>query len=167
MTSISQLTEEERNFTRFFLLNFKVSPDIARRYFDVVFQPAHLALTMNSSMPVIIKLNRTKRINAAQLEIFRGVPGTVWPSYLPPMPRGTKATSSKDFDLTMLIGLLRNVGGLLTPATGWDQLPHPNDTLPGAHFTTLKWYRNQMAHTTVSSMDNNDFTLKWTQVENK
>ncbi|CAC5414179.1 unnamed protein product [Mytilus coruscus] len=150
MASISQLTEEEGNFTRFFLLNFKVSPEIARGYFDGVFPPTHLAQIINNSMNAIMKLNKSKRINAAQLEILRGVP----------------ATSSKDFDLTMMICLLRNIGGLSTPTNGWDQLPHPNDTLPGAHFAMLKWYRNQLAHTTVSSMDNNEFTLKWTRVEN-
>ncbi|VDI11425.1 Hypothetical predicted protein [Mytilus galloprovincialis] len=65
----------------------------------------------------------------------------------------------------MMICLLRNLGGLTTPSAGWDQLPHPSDTLPGAHLATLKWYRNQMAHTTLTSMDNNEFTDKWTLVE--
>ncbi|CAC5425167.1 unnamed protein product [Mytilus coruscus] len=65
----------------------------------------------------------------------------------------------------MMICLLRNLGGLLTPSNGWDQLPHPNDTLPGAALATLKWYRNQLAHTTLTSMDNNEFTDKWTRVE--
>ncbi|XP_052103716.1 uncharacterized protein LOC127737222 [Mytilus californianus] len=165
MTSTSQLTEEERNFARFFFLNFKVSPDIARRFFDGIFPPTHLAQTINSSMHAIISLNKSKRINAAQLEILRGVQGTVWPSYLPPMTVGTKATSSKDFDLTMMICLLRNLGGLSTPSNGWDQLPNPNDMLPGADLATLKWYRNQLAHTTVTFMDNNEFTDKWTRVE--
>ncbi|CAG2234572.1 unnamed protein product [Mytilus edulis] len=161
----SQLTEEERNFARFFLVNFKVSPDIARRFFDGIFPPTHLAQFINSSMRAIINLNKSKRINAAQLEILRRIPGTVWPSYLPPMPAVIKATSSKDFDLTMMICLLRNLGGLLTPSNGWDQLPHPSDTSPGAALATLKWYRNQLAHTTLTSMDNNEFTDKWTQVE--
>ncbi|CAC5414177.1 unnamed protein product [Mytilus coruscus] len=164
MTSISQLTEEEGNFTRFFLLNFKVSPEIARRFFDGVFPPTHLAQIINNSMNAIMKLNKSKRINAAQLQILRGVPGTVWPSYLPPMT-GATPTSSKDFDLTMMICLLRNLGGLATPINGWDRLPQPNEILPGADLATLKWYRNQLAHTTVSSMDNNEFTLKWTQVD--
>ncbi|XP_052106950.1 uncharacterized protein LOC127739319 isoform X2 [Mytilus californianus] len=82
MASISQLTEEERNFTRFFFLNFKVSPDIARRFFDGVFPPIDLAQTINSSMPDIIKLNKSKRINASQLNILRGVTGTIWTQYL-------------------------------------------------------------------------------------
>ncbi|XP_063411894.1 uncharacterized protein LOC134694771 [Mytilus trossulus] len=167
MTSISQLTEEEKNFTRFFLLNFKVSPDIARRYFNVKFPPAHLALTLNNSMNAIMKLNKSRRINTAQLEILRGVPGTIWPSYLPPMTAGvgSTATSSKDFDLTMMICLLRNIGGLSTPSNGWDKLPHPNDTSPGAALAILKWYRNQLAHTTVTSFDNNEFKDKLTMVE--
>ncbi|VDI76555.1 Hypothetical predicted protein [Mytilus galloprovincialis] len=165
MASISQLSEEERNFTRFFLLNFKVSPVIARRFFDGIFPPAYLDQTINRNMPAIISLNKSKRINAVQLDLLRGVPGTVWPSYFPPIPVGTNATSSNDFDLTMMICLLRNLGGLITPSNGWDQLPHPNDTLPGASMATLKWYRNQMAHATVTSMDNNAFTDEWTRVE--
>ncbi|CAC5380385.1 unnamed protein product [Mytilus coruscus] len=165
MTSTSQLTEEERNFARFFYLNFKVSPAIARRFFDGVFPPTHLAHIINNNMRVIISLNKSKRINASQLEVLRSVTGTVWPSYLPPMPAGTKATCSKDFDLTMIICLLRNIGGLPTPSNGWDQLPHPNDMLPGADLATLKWYRNQLAHTTVTYLDNNEFTDKWNRVE--
>ncbi|XP_063400042.1 E3 ubiquitin-protein ligase DZIP3-like [Mytilus trossulus] len=165
MASISQLTEEEKNFTRFFLLNFKVSPDIVRRFFDTVFPPKHLSQCINNSMNAIIKLNKARRINAAQLEILRGVPGTIWPPCLSPMPVGKKATSSKDFDLAMMICLLRYLGGLLTPCNGWDQLPHPNDTLPGADLSTLMWYRNQLTRTTLASMDNNEFIDKWNQVD--
>lgn len=90
MTSISQLTEEEKNFTKFVLLNFKVSPDIARRFFDGVIQPTQLAKIVNSNIHAIINLQKSKRINVTQLKILRDVPGTVWPSYLPPMPMGTK-----------------------------------------------------------------------------
>ncbi|CAG2224310.1 unnamed protein product [Mytilus edulis] len=75
------------------------------------------------------------------------------------------AKCSKDFDLTLMICLLRNIGGLITPSNGWDQLPHPNDTLPGADLATLKWYRNQLAHATDTSMDNHNFTDKWTRIE--
>ncbi|XP_071149836.1 uncharacterized protein [Mytilus edulis] len=165
MTSTSQLSEGEIKFTRFFLLNFKVSPDIARRYFDGVFPPTHLAHIINNSMHDIMKLNKSRIINKAQLEILRSVPGTVWPSYLPPMHVGTKSTSSKDFDLTMLICLLRNLGGLATPTNGWDKLPEPNEISPGADLATLKWHRNDLAHATVTCMDSNEFTDKWNQVE--
>lgn len=75
------------------------------------------------------------------------------------------ATSSKDFDISLMVCLLRNLGGLLTPSNGWDHLPHPNDMLPGAHLATLKWYRNQLAHATVTSMDTHEFTDKWVCVE--
>lgn len=90
MTSIPKLTEEEKNFTRFFLLNFKVSPHIVRRFFDEKFPPSNLAQDINSNVRDIINLNKTKRINAAQLEILRGVPGTIWSPYRPPMPLWTK-----------------------------------------------------------------------------
>lgn len=37
--------------------------------------------------------------------------------------------------------------------------------LPGAHLATLKWYRNQLAHATVTSLDKNEFADKWVCVE--
>ncbi|CAC5413839.1 unnamed protein product [Mytilus coruscus] len=70
-----------------------------------------------------------------------------------------------DFDLTLMISLLRNIGVLVKPSNGWDQLPNTSDTSDAAHLATLKWYRNQLAHTTVSSMDSNEFTDKWALVE--
>lgn len=88
---MSQFREEERNFARFFLLNFKVSPDISRRYFDTVFPPNNLAQPINSNVLVIIKLtDRKKIISAIQLKILRSASGAVWPSFLLPMPKGTK-----------------------------------------------------------------------------
>ncbi|XP_076082809.1 uncharacterized protein LOC143053901 [Mytilus galloprovincialis] len=165
MTSMSQLKEEEKNFAKFFFLNFKLSAEIVRRFFDRLFPPTNLAQTINNHVPAIINLCNRKRINAVQLDILRSVPGTIWPPNIQALPLGTKPTSSKDFDLTMMICLLRNIGGLSTPSNGWDKLPHPNDTLPGANLATLKWYRNQLAHTTVTVMDNKEFTDKWTLVE--
>ncbi|XP_063407139.1 uncharacterized protein LOC134690906 [Mytilus trossulus] len=64
-----------------------------------------------------------------------------------------------------MICLLRNLGCLSTPSNGWDQLPHPNDTLPGANLATLKWYRNQLAHASDTSMDNVSFTDKCIRIE--
>ncbi|XP_071141788.1 uncharacterized protein [Mytilus edulis] len=164
MSSMSQL-KEEQNFVRFFFLNLKVSPKITRRFFDGIFPPPKLAQTINSSVPAIINLYQRKRINAVQLEILRSVPGTIWSPFHPKIPPGTKATSSMDFDLTLMISLLRNIGGLVKPLQGWDQLPNTSDTSQAAHLATLKWYRNQLAHTTVSSMDSNEFTDKWAFVE--
>lgn len=85
-----QLNEEDRNFARFVFLNLKVSPNIARRFFDSVFSPVHLAKTINSSVPDIIKLNKEKRISAVQLEILRAVPGTIWSPHYYTLPPGTK-----------------------------------------------------------------------------
>lgn len=89
MASISQLSGEEKNFIRFHLLTFKVSLEIARRYFDGVFPHAHLAQTIHRNVAAIISLYQKKWINAVQLDLLRRVPGTVWPSYLPPIPVGT------------------------------------------------------------------------------
>ncbi|CAC5395169.1 unnamed protein product [Mytilus coruscus] len=90
MTLMSQLKEEERNFVRFVFLNFKVSPDITRRFFDGVFPPNFLNQTINSSVCNIIKLHKGKQISSIQLNLLRGVPGTKWTPYYHPMPVGTQ-----------------------------------------------------------------------------
>lgn len=63
-----------------------------------------------------------------------------------------------------MICLLRNLGSLSRPSNGWDQLPNNSDTLPGAQLATLKWYRNELAHATIPTMDNNEFRDKWARV---
>lgn len=94
---MSQLKEEEKNFARFFFLNFKVSAEIVRRFFDRLFPPTNLAQTINNHVPAIINLCNRKRINAVQLDILRSVPGTIWPHNLHPMPLGTKRKYFKRF----------------------------------------------------------------------
>ncbi|VDI48270.1 Hypothetical predicted protein [Mytilus galloprovincialis] len=94
MTSMSQLKEEEKNFAKFFFLNFKVSAEIVRRFFDRLFPPTNLAQTINNHVPAIINLCNRKRINAVQLDILRSVPGTIWPPNIQALPLGTKQTNA-------------------------------------------------------------------------
>lgn len=85
-----QLNDEEKNFIKFFILNFKVSPNVVRKYFDTVFQPISLSVIINQHMQKILNLINKKRINATQENILRGIPGTTWPYGNPaPLPGST------------------------------------------------------------------------------
>ena len=74
-------------------------------------------------------------------------------------------TSSDDFDLTLMICLLRNLGSIHPPSSGWDRLPSRNEKTIGAYLARLKFYRNWLAHSTVSTIASNDFQDMWTEVE--
>ncbi|CAG2196802.1 unnamed protein product [Mytilus edulis] len=65
----------------------------------------------------------------------------------------------------MMICLLRNLGGLKHLLMDGINFHIRMTRYPGADLATLKWYRNQMAHASVTSMDNNEFAVKWTHVE--
>lgn len=44
---------------------------------------------------------------------------------------------------------------------GWDNLPIYNDTSPGAYLARIKYYRNEIAHSTENSLNTWDFQDKW------
>lgn len=62
--------------------------------------------------------------------------------------------------------LLRNIPlpGINPPGTGWDNLPIPNDLSPGAYLARIKYYRNEIAHSTQNNMNSLDFQDRWETV---
>ena len=75
------------------------------------------------------------------------------------------SVSSKNFDITLLMVLLRNICGLTPPATGWDKLPLPTDLSCEADIARIKYYRNTMyAHVTQASVDDATFDYHWIHI---
>lgn len=72
--------------------------------------------------------------------------------------------SSSNFDLTLLICLLRNISGIATPVNGFDLLPLAADKSPGGDLARIKHYRNLSAHSEDSKLANNAFNNAWTDV---
>lgn len=72
-------------------------------------------------------------------------------------------TSSANFDVTLIVCLLRNIPlpGIYPPVTGWDNLPNPNDKSPGAYLARIKYFRNEIAHSIENNLNNIDFQDKW------
>ncbi|CAG2232668.1 unnamed protein product [Mytilus edulis] len=120
----------------------RVVPDALRKYFDGRIPPASLATTINQNSTTIVNLVNRRVINISQLGILQRIPGTIWPPRCPAVPTGSNATSSADFDVTLMVCLLRNIPlpGIYQPASGWDNLPIPSDTSPGAYLSRIKYY---------------------------
>ena len=68
--------------------------------------------------------------------------------------------SSKDFDITLMICLLRN----LIPIDIMDRLPSATDTSLRADLSRIKYYRNIIVHCDSALVDDTDFESYWKDV---
>ena len=101
-------TKETTNYARLCRLLVDVSAHILRETFDKR-RPTGDLHTVLSSPPVhaVLQSLRKKRI----------ISPLQWGKLYPAIK---SAVSSKNFDITLLMVLLRNICGLVRPATGWD-----------------------------------------------
>ena len=61
--------------------------------------------------------------------------------------------------------LLRNMAGLVAPATGWDVLPGPTDVSREADIARIKYFRNTVyAHAERASVDDATFKTHWQSI---
>ena len=68
--------------------------------------------------------------------------------------------SSKDFDITLMICLLRN----LIPIDIMDRLPSATDISLRADLSRIKYYRNMIVHCDSALVDDTDFESYWKDV---
>ena len=65
---------------------------------------------------------------------------------------------SSDFDLNLLVCLIRNTTSETAPSTGWDNMPNDRDISKGADIARMKYYRNEyLAHKPLQQMSNAEF----------
>ena len=146
-------TKETTNYARLCRLLVDVGSQVLRETFDRILPPGSL-YTVLTSAPVhaTLQLLRKKRI----------INATQWGSLYPAIPG---SVSSRDFDITLLMVLFRNICGLVEPATGWDSLPTVIDTTLEADVARIKFYRNTVyAHTNQASVDDSTFSSYWQDI---
>ena len=152
---IFRSTKETTNYARLCRLLVDVGSQVLRQKFDSICPPA----TLNSylSSPAVQTTLRT-------LKARRVLNPSQWDKLYPPV--GTVSVSSRDFDITLLMVLLRNICGLTTPASGWDCLPPATDLTPEADIARIKWYRNTVyGHASHASVDDATFASCWTDIK--
>ncbi|XP_062605991.1 uncharacterized protein LOC134267802 isoform X2 [Saccostrea cucullata] len=146
----SIVSPEETNFLRFVNLVLKRVPKAVRVYFDTVHPPSNLAADLASEKPTLTNLRARKVINQVQWNTLFGVHSPL----------------SRDFDVTLLICLLRNMSpSTPAPTAGFDILPNPSDVSTGADLARIKFYRNKVAHSADARMNANEFNTSWIDVE--
>ena len=147
-------TKETTNYARLCRLLVDVSAHILRDTFDKRRPTGDLNAVL-SSPPVhaVLQSLRKKRI-LSPLQ---------WGKLYPAIK---SAVSSKNFDITLLMVLLRNICGLVRPATGWDTLPPATDTTLEADIVRIKCYRNTVyGHASEASVDDPSFNQYWQDIQ--
>lgn len=69
---------------------------------------------------------------------------------------------STTFDVSLMICLIRNLKSISQPINGFDKLPLPVETTPGADLARIKWFRNILAH--PHKMAAVDFNTAWSNI---
>ena len=148
-------TKETTNFARLCRLLVDVGSHALRNTFDSIHPPAglHGVLTKPPVHPILQSLRKRKILNPLQ-----------WSKLYPSSP---SSVSSKNFDVTLLVLLLRKICGLIPPTTGWDNLPPSADTSAEANIARVKYYRNHVfGNASQASVDDSTFNAYWQDISN-
>ena len=147
-------TRETTNYARLCRLLVDVGSDVLRETFDKKRPPGNLDTVLSSpSVHSVLQSLRKKRI----------LKPLQWSKLYPAIK---SSVSSKNFDITLLMVLLRNICGLVPPATGWDKLPPAADTTLEADIVRIKWYRNTIyGHASEASVDDPTFNQHWKDIQ--
>ena len=147
-------TKETTNYARLCRLLVGVSAHILRETFDKRRPPGNLDTVLSCpSIHRLLKLLRIKKVlNPSQ-----------WDKLYPAIK---SSVSSRNFDITLLMVLLRNICGLAPPVTGWDTLPLATDTTLEADFARINCYRNTVyGHASEASVDDVTFNQYWQDIQ--
>ncbi|KAL9970926.1 hypothetical protein ACROYT_G023386 [Oculina patagonica] len=146
-------TKETTNYARLCRLLVDVGSQVLRDTFDRIHAPTnlHTNLARPAVHNVLQSLRKRKVLNPTQW-------GKLYPAI-------KSSVSSRDFDITLLMVLLRNICGLVPPVTGWDNLPSGADVTPEADIARVKFYRNTVyGHASQASVDDAAFGIYWTEI---
>jgi len=150
-TPATPSTKETTNYARLCRVLVDVGTCALRDCFDAICLPPTLYTVLAASQPVLHSFRLRRIINATQWgKLFPAVPASV---------------SSRDFDITLLIILLRNICGLAPPLTGWDALPATTDVSREADIARVKYFRNTVyGHAEHASVDDATFNKHWKEI---
>ena len=147
-------TKETTNYARLCRLLVDVGSQVLRETFDRIHPPANLyaVLARPAVHAALQSLHRKKILNPTQ-----------WDKLYPAI---ASSVSSRDFDITLLMVLLRNICGMIPPISGWDDLPAATDVSPEADIARVKFYRNTIyGHASRASVNDATFNKYWTDIQ--
>ncbi|XP_066024158.1 protein NLRC3-like isoform X2 [Pocillopora verrucosa] len=148
-------TKETTNYARLCRLLVDVGSQVLRSTFDKIHPPATLHTV----------LGRTSVHYATLQSLYKGRKKVLNPTQWGKLYPTHKAVSSKDFDITLLTVLLRNICSLRTPTKGWNELPLATDIRTEDDIARVKYYRNTVyGHAPQASVDDSSFSAYWQEI---
>ena len=147
-------TKETTNYARLCRLLVDVGAHVLRETFDKKRPTGSLdtVLSTPSTHAILQSLRKKRVLNPTQW-------GKLYPAI-------KSLVSSANFDITLLMVLLRNICGLVPPPTGWDSLPAATDLTPEADIVRIKYYRNKIyGHASEASVDDTAFSQYWQDIQ--
>ena len=135
------------NFTRLCKLLVDKGGEALRNLLNKKHPPSTLAAVLNTNKVIL-----RKAINSSQRDLL--------------FPPSGAAPDSSNFDITLLIILLRNICGLSPPTTkGRNKMPRAGDTSESADIERIRLFRNNnYAHITETQLDDAKFEQLWKEI---
>ena len=147
-------TKQANNYERLCHLLVDVGWQVLRETFDRVRPPGSLhSVLADPQIHAQLKSLREKRILSA-------------PQWRKLYPIIKSSVSSATFDSTLLVVLLRNICGLIPPATGWSNCPLVTDKTLVADIARIQFYRHTVnRHACNASVDDAAFSSYWKEIK--
>ena len=145
--SVFGTSEEKTNGTRLARLLIDGGTHVLRKFLDSVYpEPTLLANELKKNRTKFQTLKSKGKIFKEQWEMLFPTSG------LP---------DSKEFDITLLHLLIRELCCLKAPRTGWRKMPADDDQSMEANIARIKCFRNELFHSKSTSIPNKEFEDKW------
>ena len=147
-------TKQTTNHARLCRLLIAVGSEVLRETFDRKRPPGNWRTVLSSPPVHAVLQSLLKRRVLSPLQ---------WDTLYPAIP---SSVSSRNFDITLLTVLLRNICGLVPPASGWNSLPPAMDTTIEADIARLMFYRSEVyGYAIKAAMDDTTFLLYWKEIQ--
>ena len=138
--------KESTNYMRLCQLIVTICTDVLRCVLNKYITPSNLQPTLNK--------NKTQ-LNGCHLSKQQK-------SILFPRGPNPAVVSSKDFDVSLLYTLLRNIAGITSHSNGWGNIPKTGDNSLSACIETIRIARNNLnGHCLTGKISNADFNDIW------
>ena len=145
--SVFDTSEEKTNGTRLARLLVDGGTHVLRKFLDSVYpEPKLLAKGLNKNSVKFQHLKSKRVISDHQ-----------WQKLFPP----SGLPNSKQFDITLLHLLIREICYLPVPLTGWHKMPADDDQSLEANIARIKCFRNELCHSVSTGIPNEEFEDKW------
>ena len=147
---ILRSTSGKENFQRITRLLISGGTSLLREIFDSICPPSNLPTILSN--PVTKNQLKAAKLTMPQWHCLCPSPGVYG--------------KSADFDVTLLVRLLRTICNLTPPSTGWDALPVSADHSLTADIARIKYYRNSVyGHVSQGmAITDNEFKTLWQEI---